>query len=290
MTEQELQQRRRAKWRLDGRAVRTLEEARDFLESVGFALMYPVRGPLLVPTFMGAAAGSDERLPSAKQAFKDPRTQAATELMVRLLREKSAFEANVFPETNFLVAAPVFPYFYALAGERNPRQAAKALGRDPKVSPLVRDALAVIEREGPVSKVRMLEALGGAISDAALERALEELWSKLRITRVDYTPQRGSSWDVLYRWAPEAVNEGLQISVPEALSALVSKYLDAVVAAEMEEIEQFFGVLAPRSKVREAVNAMIAAREFAFVVVGHRSMVQVAPPRVAYVPKKRSRP
>lgn len=289
MTEQELQQRRRAKWRLDGRAVRTLEEARDFLESVGFALMYPVRGPLLVPTFIGATVGSEERLPSAKQAFKDERAQAATELMVRLLRDKSAYEANVFPETNVLVAASVFPYFYALAGERNPKQGLKALGRDAKVSPLVRDALAVIQREGPVSKARMLEALGGAISDAALDRALEELWSKLRITRVDYSPAQGSSWDVLYRWAPEAIQEGVQLSVPEALSALASKYLDAVIAAEMEEIEQFFGVLAPRSKVREAVNAMIAAREFSFVVVGHRSMVQVAPPRVAYVPKKRSR-
>lgn len=285
MTEQELREKRRAKWRLDGRAVRTLEDARDFLESVGFALMYPLRAAPLLPTFMGATVGSDERLPSPRQAFNDPRAKTATELMVRLLREKSAYEANLFPETNFLVAASVFPYYYALLGERNPKQGPNALGPRAKVSPLSRDAFALIQREGPVSKRRMLQALGGAISDAALDRALDELWSKLRITRVDYSSEQGSSWDVLYRWSPEAVNEGVQLSVPEALSALVSKYLDAVVAAEQEEIDQFFGALAPRSKVREAVNAMIAAREFAFVPIGHRSMVQVTPPRVPYTPR-----
>jgi len=31
------------KWRLDGQAVRTLDDARGFLESVGFCLMYPMR-------------------------------------------------------------------------------------------------------------------------------------------------------------------------------------------------------------------------------------------------------
>ena len=43
--------------------------------------------------------------------------------MVRLLRERTAYEANLFDENNaFLLAASVFPYFYALVGERNPKQ------------------------------------------------------------------------------------------------------------------------------------------------------------------------
>src|SRR5580704_3461051 len=127
MTDLELQQLRREKWRLDGKAIRTIENARLFLEEVGFCLMYPQRPPLLVPTFIGAFVGSEERLPGRQHAFKDPRAAEATELMVRLLRERSAFEANLFDENNgFLVAASAFPYFYALMGERNPRQAPKA--------------------------------------------------------------------------------------------------------------------------------------------------------------------
>ena len=54
MTDLELQQLRREKWRLDGKAIRTIEAARAFLEDVGFCLMYPSRPALLVPTFIGA--------------------------------------------------------------------------------------------------------------------------------------------------------------------------------------------------------------------------------------------
>jgi hypothetical protein len=130
MTEQELQLMRREKWRLDGKPIRTIEQARAFLEEVGFCLMYPKRPALLAPTFIGAFVGSEHGLPGWQHAFKDPRAAEATELMVRLLRERSAFEANLFDENNgFLVAASAFPYFYALVGERNPKQAPKAGSR-----------------------------------------------------------------------------------------------------------------------------------------------------------------
>ena len=49
MTDLELQQLRREKWRLDGKAIRTIEQARAFLEEVGFCLMYPKRPALLAP-------------------------------------------------------------------------------------------------------------------------------------------------------------------------------------------------------------------------------------------------
>lgn len=281
MADLELQQARAHKWHLDGRPVRTIDEARDFIESVGFCLMYPLRPPVLLPTFVGAFVGADDRLPTVQYAYADPRAQQATELMVRLLREKAAFEANLFDENNnFLVAASVFPYFYALVGDRNPKQPPKAGARS-EYSQLALDGFDIIRRDGPISKQKLRERLGGDVSLAALDRALSELWSKLRITRVDYSPTEGSYWDVLYRWAPDAVREGISLSVPAALSGLVSKYLDCVIAAEQDEVERFFSNLVPRSRVRETINALLAARELSFVHIGNRSLLQVTPPRAA---------
>src|SRR5437588_9706888 len=229
MTEQELDQLRREKWRLNGNPVRTLDEARAFIESVGFCLMYPLRPTLLLPTFIGAWSGSGERLPTQQHAFADPRATDATELMVRLLRDRSAYEANLFEENNaFLLAASIFPYFYALVGERNPKQPPKP-GPRSEYSQLAADAAEIIRREGPISKAKLREKLGGDLSLAALDRALGELWSRLRITRVDYHPNEGSSWDVLYRWSPDTVREGISLSIGEALSALVTKYLGCVI-------------------------------------------------------------
>jgi Winged helix DNA-binding domain len=287
MTEQELQQQRREKWRLNGKPIRTIEEARAFVESVGLCLMYPLRPAQPLPTFIGATIGGEDRLPTWQHAYSDPRTAEATQIMVRLLRERAAFEANSFDENNgLLITASAFPYFYALVGERNPKQAPKAGSRSP-YSALACDAFELIRREGPISKQKMQEALGGSISLAALDKALGELWSKLRITRVDYNPSQGASWDVLYRWAPEAVKEGIGLSVPEALSGLISKYLEGVIAAEQTELESFFGNFVPRSRVKEAVNALLAARELSFVHVGGRSMIQITPAKEAVIPAAR---
>ncbi|MGC2112535.1 MAG: hypothetical protein WA655_23655 [Candidatus Korobacteraceae bacterium] len=275
MHEQQLQELRRAKWRLDGRPVRALDEARDFIDSVGFCLLYPQRPAVLAPTFVGAYSGSDEKLSTAQMAFADPSAHEAKHLMVRLLREKAAYEANVFPDNNFIVSAAVFPYFYGLVGDRNPRQAPKGGARS-EYSPLAVDAFHLVEKEGPISKYRLRELLGGDISEAALDRALDELWARLRITRVDYKPEEGVFWDVLFRWSPDAVKEGMHVSVAESLTALVSKYLDCVMAAQQEEVEQFFSKLIGRARVREAINALQAARELSFVHVGGRVMLQVS--------------
>src|SRR5690349_6744678 len=127
MIDSDLLQLRREKWRVAGNPVRTIEDARTFIGEVGFCLMYPLpkqeqRIPVLAPTFIGAYAGDDATLPTWQQAFADPRAKEATELMVRLLRDKSAYEMNLFGETSFLASAQMFPYFYGLIGDKNPRQ------------------------------------------------------------------------------------------------------------------------------------------------------------------------
>ncbi len=282
MTEQELIQLRNEKWRLNGNSVRRIEDARLFIEDVGFCPMYPVRPPVLAPTFVGAYVGADDRLPTWQLAFSDPRAGEATELMVRLLRERAAYEANLFDENNaFLLAGSVFPYFYALVGERNPRQEPKPGTRSP-YSQLACDAFAVIHREGPISKQKLIERLAGGLSTAAVDKALAELWSKLRITRVDYDRQQGSFWDVLYRWSPDAVREGVELSIVEALSGLLSKYIDCVIAAEQTEIESFFSHFVGRSKVKDAIKGLLAARELSFVHVGGKSMLQITPAKVPF--------
>jgi hypothetical protein len=115
----------------------------------------------------------------------------------------------------------------------------------------------------------------------ALDKSLMELWSKLRITRVDYQASEGASWDVLYRWSPDAVRKGIGVSVAEALSALLTKYLDCVFAADLAELEALFGNFVPRSRIKEAVHALLAARELEFTRVGQRSLIQITQPKPA---------
>jgi hypothetical protein len=277
MTDLELQQQRSHLWRTDGNPVRTLEDARGFLNSVGFCLMYPERSLALLPTLIGAYAGSANNLPDEKHAFADPRAKEAGELMVRLLREHAAYEANFSAGNNLIIDASVFPFLYALVSDRNPKAPPRAKNQGVVVTPLAITVFEAIQKNGAMSKSRLREMIGGEPSNPALDRALSELWSILKITRVDYHEREGAFWDVLYRWAPEPVKEGVNISAPEAISALVSKYLESVTAASQEDIEAFFSHFTSRARVRDAVKALLAARELGFLSVGAKTLIRLAP-------------
>ena len=277
MTDLELQQYRARLWRTDGNPVRTLEDARRFLGSVGLCLMYPERSMPLVPTLIGAFVGSAENLPDQKHAFADPRAREATELMVRLLRDRAAHEAHFYTGNNLILDASLFPFLYALLSDRNPKAPPRPKTQGAEISPLAITVFEALQKGGPMSKGQLRSTVGGELSNAGLDRALGELWAVLKITRVDYRDDEGAFWDVLYRWAPEAVKGGINISAPEAVSALVSKYLEAVVAASEQEIEEFFSRLTSRAKIREAVNALLAARELSLIGVGFRTLIHVTP-------------
>ncbi len=237
-----------------------------------------------VPTFIGAFVGSDNRLPTWQHAYSDPRALAATEMMVRLLRERSAYEANLFEENNaFLVAASVFPYFYALVGERNPKLAPKQGPRSP-YSPLACDAFELIRRDGPISKQKLQEALGGSVSLPALDKALGELLRSCASRASTIRPAKARSGMCSIAGRRMRCAKAWDLSVQQALSALLSKYLDCVIAAEQAELEIFFGNFVARSRVKEAVNALLAARELSFVHVSGRSMLQITPAKEAVVP------
>jgi hypothetical protein len=274
MTELELRHLRREKWRLEGDPIRTIEEAHEFVDSVGMCLTYPTRPMPLLPTFIGAIAGSDQKLPTRKTSLNDPRGTQTEELLARLAREKSVYEAQLQGET-LVLSAQVFPYFYALASDRKPKQPIVSRAHA-KGSPLSEHLFRKLEEQGPLSRAQLQQQLGGALSEAALDRALQELWTALKVTRVDHNLKAEDRWDVYYRWAPEAVNEGVRLSDAEALSALISKYLDCVVAATQDEIETFFSAITSRTRVAEVVRSLLSAREFTYTPSETRTLITVA--------------
>ncbi len=274
MTELELQHLLREKWRIDGEPLRTLEDAREFIDSVGMCLMYPIRPAPVLPIFLAAFIGSDVKLPERKTAFSDARAKQAEELVWRLLRQKAAFAAQLSGEM-LIVSSESFPYFYALGSDRQPKKPIHSRARG-KASPLTEHAFRKLEERGPLTRAQLQEQLGGALSEAGLDRALQELWAALKIAPTDHNPETGYTWDTYHHWATDAVNEGVRLSDAEALSALISRYLEAVIAATQEEIEAVFSPFTSRTRVAEVVRALLGAREFAYTPSETRTLITVA--------------
>jgi hypothetical protein len=164
----------------------------------------------------------------------------------------------------------VLPYLYCLRGDRDLKKA-------PQGSPLLQAVWQQLQ-EGPKTVAELVIGVGRELTEAAVLRALRELWAKLRVIPVleTATSNEGARWELLQRLFPDAVRQGAGMSQPLAVSAMVSIYLNGAVAATAEEVEDALGPLASRSRVREVLNALQATRQLTMLPVGRSSAYALA--------------
>jgi hypothetical protein len=107
-------------------------------------------------------------------------------------------------------------------------------------------------------------------------RAITELWQQLRIIPVVSAPGAQPKWQLLRTRFQKAIAEGASTSQVTAISVLASIYLQAVIAASMEEVEMFLAPLTARSKVREVLRGLVATRQVHSISLGHAPHFYVA--------------
>ena len=74
-------------------------------------------------------------------------------------------------------------------------------------------------------------------------------------------PGESAQWQLLRLRFQKAIAEGASTSQVTAISVLASIYLQAVIAATMEDVELFLSSLTARSKVREVLRGLLATRQ-----------------------------
>ena len=251
-----------------------LEDARTWIEETGLCLFLPRRqfSSSIAPSFVEAVAGQREC---------DPRSQThrlAEELLVRLETDGVAVRLNLLgqpgEQPDFVVASWVLPYVYALRGDRDWRRSPQLTGSR-QVSQLAVQAYKLLEA-GDATIPQLKHALGREVTEAAVLRAITELWQQLRIIPVISAPGQAAKWQLLRTRFQKAIAEGASTSQVTAISVLASIYLQAVIAASMEEVEMFLAPLTARSKVREVLRGLVATRQVHTISLGHAPHFYVA--------------
>jgi 23S rRNA pseudouridine2605 synthase len=260
--------------RQNGHGALTLEDARTWIEETGLCLFLPRRqfSTSIAPSFVEAVAGHQNSTP-------DPRNVAiAEDLLVRLETDGIAVRLNLLGQPgelpDFVVAGWVLPYVYALRGDRDWRRSPQLTGSR-QVSPLAIQAYKLLE-QGDATLAELRHALGREVTDAAVLRAITELWQQLRIIPVVAAPGQPAKWQLLRHRFQKAIAEGASTSQVTAISVLASIYLQAVIAASMEEVELFLAPLTARSKVREVLRGLVATRQVHTISLGHAPHFYVA--------------
>jgi len=260
--------------RQNGHGALTLEDARTWIEETGLCLFLPRRqfSASIAPSFVEAVAGRQNATPDPKHI------QLAEELLVRLELADVAVRLNLLgqpgEQPDFVVASWVLPYVYALRGDRDWRRSPQLTGSR-QVSQLAVQAYKQLET-GDATIAELKHALGREVTEAAVLRAITELWQQLRIIPVVSAPGVSAKWQLLRHRYQKAIAEGASTSQVTAISVLASIYLQAVIAASMEEVEMFLAPLTARSKVREVLRGLVATRQVHTISMGHAPHFYVA--------------
>ena len=274
MTAEQLEASRSERMRQNGRGQLTFEDARTWLEETGLCLFLPRKQftSFIAPSFVEAVAGERNAAPSAKIV------SLAEELLIRLEAEGVAVRLNLLgqpgEQPDFVVAGWVLPYVYALRGDRDWRRSPQLTGSR-QVSPLAIQAYKLLEA-GDASIPQLKHQLGREVTESAVLRAITELWQQLRIIPVVSAPGKPAHWQLLRLRFQRAIAEGASTSQVTAISVLASIYLQAVIAASMEEVELFLAPLTARSKVREVLRGLLATRQVHTISLGHAPQFYVA--------------
>jgi hypothetical protein len=274
LTSEQLEAARAERMRHNGIGALTLEDARTWIEETGLCLFLPRKQstPSLAPSFVEAVAGERNSTPNAKQIA------AAEELLVRLELENVAVRLNLLgqpgEQPDYVVATWVLPYVYALRGDRDWRRTPQLTGSR-QVSPLAIQAYKRLE-QGEATIAELKQMLGQGVSEVAVLRAITELWQQLRIIPVIAAPGKAAKWQLLRVRFQKAIAEGASTSQVTAISVLASIFLQAVIAASMEEVELFLAALTARSKIREVLRGLVATRQVHTLSLGHAPHFYVA--------------
>ena len=260
--------------RQNGLGTLTLDDARTWIEETGLCLFLPKRqfSSSVAPSFVEAVAGLQATIPDPKHIG------IAEELLVRLETEGVAVRLNLLgqpgEQPDFVVAGWVLPYVYALRGDRDWRRSPQLTGSR-QVSQLAVLAYKLLEA-GDSSISHLKQALGREVTETAVLRAITELWQQLRIIPVLSAPGQPAKWQLLRTRFQRAIAEGASTSQVTAISVLASIYLQAVIAASMEEVELFLAPLTARSKIREVLRGLVATRQVHTISMGHAPHFYVA--------------
>ncbi|MFP5248466.1 MAG: hypothetical protein ACLGP3_01405 [Acidobacteriota bacterium] len=279
MNQQQLQNARAALWRqnaassgdeapaLASLSLATFDDAVAWLNDFGLALFLPrtAQLPTPAPSFVEATLGAPNPTPSLATVA------SAMELAARLVAAKSAVALNLMgtftEQPDFLVSREVLPWVIAIRADRQWKTAPAG-----RTSPIVVRTWEILNRQGGRTAAEIRQELGREVTEAAVLRALIELWTTMRAVPT-YVPAEPTIWNLLQDHYEPELKRASNTAQATAISALLSLYIRSAIAATAEEAEIFLSPLTARSRIREVLHGMTAARSFGTMSLGSHTLL-----------------
>src|ERR1700722_18431650 len=283
---QQLAAARVSHWRHNADPILTINMLRDWLTPSGLVLYTPrsAQLPVPAPSFVEATLGAANAAPTLAD------TEQSRSLLSRLILDGGAIPLNLLgnptgigTETpDFIVSPLAFPYIFTLRGDKAWKQQPTTPGAT-KVSPLALNTYILLAEQAKdsglsaagLSASALATQLGKEVTETAVLRALTELWQHLRVLPLPQQDGAPTLWELTSSRFTKQLKAGANAGQPTALSALITLYLGQSIVATEEEIATFLSPLAARTRIRDVVHALLAARQLETLAIEGKTVLHV---------------
>jgi hypothetical protein len=227
------------------RRLRTVEEARAFVDEVGFCHFWPIKGAEL-PNLFHAIAGRVRPVP---MEHGDPDISKCWGWKDQSLGKRWWYYGKLLRRRATLVSLDVLPAFYACTenyGDLLDYLEEYRAGTMTAEAKWIYDALL---EYGPLDTIRLRREarMSAESAKSRFDRALVELQVGLKVLPIGVAEvgawNYAFTYELFQRWFPEVPEQARAIKRSEARRVLVQRYLDNVVAADRRMIAKVFHVL-----------------------------------------------
>jgi len=231
--------------RIPGRRLRTVEEARAFVEGVGFCHFWPIKGAEL-PNLFHAIAGRVRPVP---MEHDDPDISKCWGWKDQALDKKWWYYGKFLRRRATLISLTQLPYFYALSGNYGSLDDYLQEYEDGLMTAEAKAIYEALLEHGPLDTVRLRKEarMSAESAKSRFDRALVELQVGLKVLPIGVA--EAGAWryafvyEIVQRHFPDLPRQARPIGRGEARRLLVSRYLDNVVAADRKMVAKVFHVL-----------------------------------------------
>ncbi len=251
------QQRDRIYRRSRAHRVRTMEEAAEFIDSVGFCLLFASAQGIELPSLFEAVKGRRDVHIEDWDADSDRIWTWKGELPA----DKRAYYGKALAGGKpVFISLPMLPYVIVLAAPENVAQDYER-GR---ISLDARRLYDTLRSLGPTPTMALRQAAGFTRPGSTLRyhHALDELQRALLVLPVGGTREVGAwtsqIFELVERWFPRQLAQARRIDVDTARRVLVKRYIQTVVAAQPAMTARVFGW--PREQVNAILQDMCERR------------------------------
>lgn len=227
------------------RRLHTVEDARAFVDEVGYCHFLPIKG-VETPNLLHAIAGRVRPVP---MEHDDPDIGKCWGWKDQSLDKKWWYYGKLLRRRATLVSLGMLPYFYALSENYGSLDDYLQEYEDGRMTAEAKAVYEAILENGPLDTVRLRREarMSAKSAKSRFDRALVELQVGLKVLPIGVA--EAGAWryafvyEIVQRYLTDLPAQARPIGRGEARRTLVSRYLDNVVAADRKMVAKVFHVL-----------------------------------------------